>query len=244
MCSRGSKPRYKANKSSDETKKVRNAPGSRLMECKATINVRLLKLDSGEFLLQVCLPMSSAHSNQSPSSLADLHSYKPLPEVVEKVEALVSHSHLNQISLLLALRDWIQNELIPKHMSDKILSERPSEYDRRYYTTVEDIRNISRKAINNIRKNMFDQDTLESFLEQESSKNKGFRYYPRKYSTYDKGTNDKDLNEKTEWYIYIIPIVLSACLCTYSCNNTFHSKTAQRSQTSSTTSTDQYKKIE
>ena len=90
---------------------------------------------------------------------------------MEKVEALVSRSHLNQISLLLALRDWIQNELIPKHMSDKILSERPSEYDRRYYPTVEDIRNISRKAINNIRKNMFDQDALESFLEQESSKN-------------------------------------------------------------------------
>ena len=69
MCSRGGKPRYKPNKSSDETKSVRDAPGSRLMECKATINVRLLKLDSREFVLQVCLPMSSAHSNHSPVSL-------------------------------------------------------------------------------------------------------------------------------------------------------------------------------
>ena len=58
---------------------------------------------------------------------------------------------------------------------------------------MEDIRNISRNAI---RKNMFDQDALESFLEQESSKNKGFRYYLRKYSTYDKGTNDMGTNDK------------------------------------------------
>jgi len=94
--------------------------------------------------------MASAHTNHSPTSLADLHSHKPLPEVMKKVESLISQSHLSHISLQLALRDWINHTLIPDHLHQGILTANPSEYDRRYYPTVEDVRNMSRKVINNI----------------------------------------------------------------------------------------------
>ena len=44
-CFRGGKPHY--DKSKKESKKPRNAPGSRLTGCTATLNVRLLKLQQG-----------------------------------------------------------------------------------------------------------------------------------------------------------------------------------------------------
>ena len=55
-CSRGNKPRHNKSRSVDSTAgKPRNAPGSRLMDCKATLNVRVLRLDSGEEIMQVPL---------------------------------------------------------------------------------------------------------------------------------------------------------------------------------------------
>ena len=114
-CSRGGKPQYKVSRSTHPKPKgrVRNDPGSRLMDCKATLNVLLLKVDSGDHILQVPFPLTSAHTNHSPTSLADLHFHKPLPKVMEKVELLTSHSHFNQMNLKLALWDWINHELIP-----------------------------------------------------------------------------------------------------------------------------------
>lgn len=184
-CSRGGKPRYKVSRSTHPKPnlRVRNAPGSRLMDCKATLNVHLLKVDSGDPILQVSFPLASAHTNHSPTSLADLHSHKPLPEVVEKVESLISHSHLNQINLKLTLRDWTNHELIPDHLQQGILTDHPSEYDRRYYPTVEDLKNMSRKVIRKIRHNMFDQDALESFLHRESNASNELRFFLRKYTT-------------------------------------------------------------
>ena len=105
-CYRGGKPRYK--KAVNPLKLCslsRNGPGSRLMECKATINTRLMKLESGNEILEVTVPLLLAHTNHSPSSLADLHSRKPLPEIQCKVESLICHSHLSQVSLMLALKD-------------------------------------------------------------------------------------------------------------------------------------------
>ena len=153
------------------------------MDCKATLNVHLLKVDSGDPILQVSFPLVSAHTNHSPTSLADLHSHKPLPEVAEKVELLISNSHLTQINLKLALRDWISHTLIPDHLQQGILTDKPSEYDRRYYPTVEDLKNMSRKVISKIRHNMFDQDALESFLCHESNERNGLRFFLRKYTT-------------------------------------------------------------
>lgn len=178
-CCRGGKPRYKAS-SQPKSGKVRNAPGSRLMGCDATINVRLLKLN-GDEILQINFPLPSAHTNHSPDSLADLQSHKPLPEVMAKVESLISHSHLSQISLLLALKSWVNQELIPQHIQQGILTSKPAEYNRQYYPTVEDVRNMSRRVINKIRNNMFDQDALETFLRRESEESRGLKYFLRKY---------------------------------------------------------------
>ena len=55
-CSRGNKPRHNKSQSVDQggcgvSGKLRNAPGSRLMDCKATLNVRVLRLGSGEEIM-------------------------------------------------------------------------------------------------------------------------------------------------------------------------------------------------
>ena len=68
--------------------------------------------------------------------------------------------------MILVLNDWIRHELIP-HLRCGTLSQVPSEHDRRYFATAEDVKNMSKRAINKMRKNMFDQDALESFLEGE-----------------------------------------------------------------------------
>ena len=167
------------------------------MDCKATLNVRLLTMDSGDEMLQICFPLASAHTNHFPASLADLHSHKPLPEVREKVELLISHTHLRQISLVLALRDWTKHQLIPDHLKKGILTAEPSQYDKRYYPTVEDVRNMSKRVINKIRHNMFDQDALESFLSNESKKN-GFKFFLRKYTTC---INKENVDANTTWYV-------------------------------------------
>ena len=74
------------------------------MDCKATLNVHLLQLDSGEEIMQLTIPTSSAHTNHYIDSLADLLTHTPLPEIEEKVESPVRHCHLSQISLILALK--------------------------------------------------------------------------------------------------------------------------------------------
>ena len=158
-------------------------PRSRLMDCKATLNIHHLKLDSGDEVLEVTFPLLSAHTNHNPTSLADLQTHTPLPEIEAKVEALVSNTHLSQISLLLALRDWIKHELIPAHIQHGILTSSPSEHDRRYYPTAEDVQNMRRKIINKMRNNMFDQDALKNFLQHESEDREGFRFFLRKYTS-------------------------------------------------------------
>ena len=61
MCHHGGKARYKKD-DDKESAKPRNAPGMRLTECKATINTRLLTSESGDQLLHVLFPLSSAHT--------------------------------------------------------------------------------------------------------------------------------------------------------------------------------------
>ncbi len=177
-CYRGGKSRYKPTK---EDKKPRNAPGSRLTECKATLNVRLLKLKySGEELLAVNFPLPSAHSGHSLKSLADLQSYRPLPEIITRVESLVCNSHLNLMSLMLALKEWVNKELIPDHLKKGKLLTTPNEFDRRYYPTVQDLRNMTKSIINKVHKNMFDQDALENYLNEQHQE---LKHFIRKYTT-------------------------------------------------------------
>ena len=87
------------------------------------------------------------HTNHDIDSLADLLTHKQLPKIEEKVESLVRHSHLSQISLILALKDWIRHELIPQHLCSGRLSQVPSEHDRPYFPTAEDVKNMSKRAI-------------------------------------------------------------------------------------------------
>lgn len=75
MCHRGGKARYKT--SNKENVKPYNAPGTRLTECTATINIRLMKLKTGEEILHLSFPLLAAHTEHLPSSFADLHTFKP-----------------------------------------------------------------------------------------------------------------------------------------------------------------------
>jgi len=73
----------------------------RLMDCKAAIHGRLLRTVNGSELLQITIPLLSAHTNHTPQSLADLLAHKPLSELQTKLESLIAHSHLNQVTLTL-----------------------------------------------------------------------------------------------------------------------------------------------
>ena len=184
VCFRGGKPRYK-NTAPEFSGKHRNAPGSRLMNCKAAIHARLLRTVSGLEMLQITFPLVSAHTGHTPQSLADLQAHKPLPELQIKLESLITHSHLNKVSLMLALQDYIDHDLIPEHLRQGKITSVPSVHDRRYHPTQEDIRNMSRKLVNRIRNNMFDQDALETFLICETEQQPGFQYFLRKYVSSD-----------------------------------------------------------
>ena len=61
------------------------------MNCKATLSVPVMRLDSGEEIMQLTIPTSSYHTNHNIDSLANLLSHKPLSEIEEKVESLVRH---------------------------------------------------------------------------------------------------------------------------------------------------------
>ena len=109
--------------------KTLDAPGSRLTQCKATINIRLQRLETGEEIVFVNFPLPSVHAGHTLTSLTDLHSHKHLPEVITEAEYLVCNSHLSQVSLMPALKEWVNQELISEHMRQGLLSNRPSEYD-------------------------------------------------------------------------------------------------------------------
>ena len=87
------------------------------MECAAALYIRLLKTDSGLEILHITFSLISAHTTHSPHSLADLQSHRPLKKIQAKVESLITHCHLNQISLMLALNDWIDHDLVPQLVS-------------------------------------------------------------------------------------------------------------------------------
>ncbi len=59
-------------------------------------------------------------------------------------------------------------------MKNGILEEMPNEFDRRYYPTTQDLRNITKGVINKIRKNTFDQDALEILLHDEVKETTSF----------------------------------------------------------------------
>ena len=62
---------------------------------------------------------------------------------------------------MLAVKEWVNQELIPRHLQQGVLATQPNEFDRRYFPTVEDLRNMTSTKIQN---NMLDQDALEILL--------------------------------------------------------------------------------
>ena len=48
----------------------------------------ILKLETGKEVLVVNFPLLSANDGHEPTSLADLHSHKPLPEISTRVDRI------------------------------------------------------------------------------------------------------------------------------------------------------------
>ena len=75
--------------------------------------------------------------------------------------------------------------LIPVHLKKGIIDDIPSEFDRLYHPTAQDLRNMTNGVINKIRKNTFDQDALEILLQDEAKQHPGFQYFLRNYKKCD-----------------------------------------------------------
>jgi len=57
----------------------------------------------------------------------------PYPEAEEKLYSLVQGACLPQVALIVAVRDWVKKELIPRHLKEGQITEAPSEYCRAYF---------------------------------------------------------------------------------------------------------------
>ena len=130
-CLRGGTGRFK---SLYLGKKNRSSLRTRRFGCKANLQVRLLNVSNGVQVLEIQIPMMSAHlPAHNPSSVTDQLTMKPLPQIEEKIAELVQESFLNQRALRLSLKTWVEKELIPKHLN--VITSKPSDYNRAYYPT-------------------------------------------------------------------------------------------------------------
>ena len=58
----------------------------------------------------------------------------------------MSNSYLSQISLELSLKKWVTKKFIPEHIKLEIIADKPSKYNRHYYPTTQDLRNITKNV--------------------------------------------------------------------------------------------------
>ena len=182
-CLRGGTGRFK---SLCLGKKNRSSLGTRRFGCKASVQVRLLNVSNGMQVLEIQVPMMSAHlPAHNPSSVTDQLTMKPLPEIEEKVAEFVQESFLNQRALRLSLKTWVEKELVTKHLNTGVITSKPSEYNRAYYPTAEDVRVMVKKAITRERNSLFDQEAVLQLLQDEQAKN-GLKYFFRQYDKCDK----------------------------------------------------------
>jgi len=80
--------------------------GTKWFGRKASVQVRLLNGSNGIQLLEIQVPMISAHlPAHNPSSVTDQLTMKPLSKMEEKVVELVQESFLNQRALRLSLKN-------------------------------------------------------------------------------------------------------------------------------------------
>jgi len=178
-CIRAGKARLKPEV--NDPLKRRSAPGSRCCECPAAIYCRLLTLSTQQQILEIQLPMQNAHKNHDPLSITDQLCKKPVEEIEEKIEELVRDTRLNLVSLKLVVHDWVTKTLISKQLQVGILNELPSPYDRAYFPTKKDLRNVAHCAIVKRRNSLFDQDSLNKIL-KEQAECSGLHYSLQQYS--------------------------------------------------------------
>ena len=180
-CLRGGKG--KLNPSSlDLEKKSRVSIGSRRLGCPARIHLRLLNVSNGMEILEIKVPLLSAHlSAHTPFSIKDQLTMKPLTEIEQKVTELVQECFLNHRALRALLKSWVEKELIPAHIERGVLTELPSQFNRAYYPTKADIRVMVTKVMTKQRNGLFDQDAVMELLQSTTS----LKYYFRQYN---KGT--------------------------------------------------------
>ena len=84
------------------------------------------------------------------------------------------------MALILAVRDWVKKELIPRHLQEGHITEAPSEYSRAYFPTKEDICSMAQRAIVQQRSSLLDQDAVEDYL-SEAKKHQEIDFYLHKY---------------------------------------------------------------
>ena len=199
VCLRGGKGRLKSLKLS---KKNRRAIGTRRLGCEAAICLRLLKMSNGTEILEIKVPMNSAHSHDV-SSVADQICLKPLQQIEAKVSELVQDSLLNQRALRMALKTWVNNELIPLHLETGVIDKEPSLFNRAYCPNAEDVRIMVKKAIIQERNSQFDQGAVLHLLREEKDKNQlnfFFREYKmasNKYTSSDEKDNSGNNDSST-----------------------------------------------
>ena len=130
-------------------------------------------------IAEVKIPRLSVHQEHDPSSAADLQGLCPLPEIEEKVKSLVQQAYLRQVALMLTIKDWVESELMPQHISKGIIDHIPSHLNRAYYPNWRDIRNMTWKAITEHRGSKFDQEALETYLDEKEKS--GLKYLLKKF---------------------------------------------------------------
>ena len=88
----------------------------------------------------------------------------------------------------MALKTWVNNELIPLHLETGVIDKQPSLYNRAYYPTAEDVRVMVKKAITQEQNSQFDQGAVLHLLNEESDKNQ-LNFYFREYKAAVKAEN-------------------------------------------------------
>ena len=124
--------------------KRRAAPGSRCCDCPAAIYCRLLTLSNQQQILEVQLPLQNAHKNHNPLSITDQLCNKPLLEIERKIEELVRDTRINSVSLKLVVENWVTKV---QQIKEGILNEPLQPFNRAYFPTKKDLRNVVYCAI-------------------------------------------------------------------------------------------------
>ena len=87
------------------------------------------------------------------------------------MEELVSDTRLTALSLKLVVDNWVTKVLIPGQMKEGIIKEVPQPFNRAYFPTKKDLRNMSHKAIVKRRNSLFDQEVLDKLLKDKAKSN-------------------------------------------------------------------------